>query len=293
MHDVSLDDCVATYNHVLSSLLDEHAPMKQKSFVERDLKPWITDEILDEKRACRKSEKQWRKNKLTVHQISYKEHCVKVQLIIKKTKTDYFRDKIEKCEGDQGKILEIVNSLLGRTKASSLPSAVNHMTLANSFNGFFISKIQTLRDNLTFLEDTVSELSFSSVSDILSISTSVLHEFCLTTSEEVTKIIKKAPKASCGPDPIPTKLLVDVLLAVVSFITRIVNLSFSSGSFPQCLKSAIVKPLLKKTNLTFLSKVIKRVISARLFTHMEQNGLLEEMQSAYKAGHSTESALLC
>ena len=107
VHDVSLDDCVASYNHVLSSLLDEHAPMKQKSFVERDLKPWITDEILDEKRARRKSEKQWRKTKLTVHQISYKEHCVKVQLIIKKAKTDYFRDKIEKCEGDQGELFKI------------------------------------------------------------------------------------------------------------------------------------------------------------------------------------------
>ena len=123
----------------------------------------------------------------------------------------------------------------------------------------------------------------------------------------VPKIIKKAPKASCGLDPIPTKLLVDVLPAVVSFITCIVNLSFSSGSFPQCLKSAIVKPLLKKpglntevyknyrpvSNLTFLSKVIERVVSAHLFTHKEQNRLLGEMQSAYKAGHSTESALLC
>ena len=77
-------------------------------------------------------------------------------------------------------------------------------------------------------------------------------------------------------------------------------------SFPSQLKSAIVKPLLKTStldpeifknyrpvsNLSFISNVIEKVIANQLLKHMEENGLLEKMQSAYRSGHSTETALL-
>ena len=79
------------------------------------------------------------------------------------------------------------------------------------------------------------------------------------------------------------------------------------GHFPTQLKSAIAKPLLKKStlepdifknfqpvsNLSFVSKVIEKVIVAQLLQHMKENNLLDKMQSAYKSGHSTETALLC
>ena len=71
-------------------------------------------------------------------------------------------------------------------------------------------------------------------------------------------------------------------------------------------KSAVVKPLLNKptldykvlknfrpiSNLTFLSKLIEKVIAERLVSHMQDNGMVEKFQSAYKANHSTETALL-
>ena len=67
-----------------------------------------------------------------------------------------------------------------------------------------------------------------------------------------------------------------------------------------------MKPLLKKptldykvlknirhiSNLTFLSKLIEKVIAERLVSHMQDNGMVEKFQSAYKANHSTETALL-
>ena len=89
-------------------------------------------------------------------------------------------------------------------------------------------------------------------------------------------------------------------------ITEIVNASLATGIFPSNLKSAIVLPLLKKTsldnevlknfrpvsNLSFLSKVIEKVIAARLLDHMEAYDLMDPMQSAYRKGHCTETALL-
>ena len=46
------------------------------------------------------------------------------------------------------------------------------------------------------------------------------------------------------------------------------------------------------SNLSFISKVIDEVIASLLLKHMEDNNLLEKMQSVYKSGHSMETALL-
>ena len=50
-------------------------------------------------------------------------------------------------------------------------------------------------------------------------------------------------------DPSPTRLLFDFSHLFIDVIVRIINLTFSTASFPVALKSAVVKPLLKKTTL--------------------------------------------
>ena len=46
------------------------------------------------------------------------------------------------------------------------------------------------------------------------------------------------------------------------------------------------------SNLSFLSKVIEKVISIRIFGHILDNNIVDSFQSAYRAGHSCETALL-
>ena len=89
-------------------------------------------------------------------------------------------------------------------------------------------------------------------------------------------------------------------------ITKIVNISLSTGTFPSEMKAALVRPLIKKasldpdclnnyrpvSNLSFVSKVIERSVALRLNSYMKVNGLEDPTQSAYKACHSTETALL-
>ena len=89
-------------------------------------------------------------------------------------------------------------------------------------------------------------------------------------------------------------------------ITTIINLSLESGTFPLSFKEAHVTPLLKKSNLpvnnlknyrpvsnlSFISKIIEKVVSNRLQGHINSNKLNNPMQSAYRKSHSTETALL-
>ena len=95
-------------------------------------------------------------------------------------------------------------------------------------------------------------------------------------------------------------------MSICPVLTRIANISLSSGVFPTSLKAARVKPLIKKSsldpeqlknyrpvsNLPTLSKIIEKLVVRQLQHHMQVNGLDEKMQSAYKSGHSTETALL-
>ena len=54
----------------------------------------------------------------------------------------------------------------------------------------------------------------------------------------------------------------------------------------------ILKSFHPVSNLTYLSKLIEKVIAIGLVEHMRQNAIMEKFQSAYEAHHSTETALL-
>ena len=80
------------------------------------------------------------------------------------------------------------------------------------------------------------------------------------------------------------------------------NASLANAMFPISLKQAFVTPPLKNptelanyypvSNLSFLSKVRKRAVAARLTEYMTVNNLHEPLQSAYKACQRTETALV-
>ena len=84
------------------------------------------------------------------------------------------------------------------------------------------------------------------------------------------------------------------------------NCSLSEGAVPDGFKSAVVTPLIKKSSLSkdelknyrpvsglsFISKLVERVVASQLSRHVSLHGLENEYQSAYRRGHSTETALL-
>ena len=162
--------------------------------------------------------------------------------------------------------------------------------LADDFADYFSDKISNIRASFPEInlqphsEDKLDAPQFDTL---------------LPTSEdELRKLIMSCKTKSCS-----FKDCLDCLLPV---IVRIVNLSFSSSTFPDSLKLALVIPLLKKilldienkknyrpvSNLPFLGKVIEKTAINRFSGHVKHHNLDEIRQSAYKEYHSVETALL-
>ena len=128
-------------------------------------------------------------------------------------------------------------------------------------------------------------------------------ESVLTTY--IATVLKSCKVKSCALDPIPASVLTGCLPVLLPVITDLVNCSLDTAFMPVGLKTALVLPLLKKSNfnsddfknfrpvsnLPFISKVIKKVVAVQLVNCINDN-LGESLQSAYKRHYSMESALL-
>ena len=106
-------------------------------------------------------------------------------------------------------------------------------------------------------------------------------------------------------DPIPAIVLQMIIDEALPTLKLLINQSLSTGSMDG-VKFSVVDPLLKKcgldsdekknyrpvNNLVFFSKLIERVVSKRLNSHLITNGLQNDKQFAYKKHHNTETMMV-
>ena len=123
--------------------------------------------------------------------------------------------------------------------------------------------------------------------------------------DDVIKHIMALPDKQCASDLMPTWLLKVCARDLVPFLCRLFNASLLIGVFPDTFKSAYVTPILKKSglaeddaknyrpisNLSVLSKLLERLVAGQLVDYLSSHNLLPENQSAYRANHSTETAI--
>ncbi len=310
----SIDERTTQYNDGLRSILDRHAPVKTKTIVLRPDAPWMSDELRELKVKQRWAERCWRAAKrrcdLRIERFRrmYVRHRFNYTRAINDARIRSVRDQVSECNGDKRALFRLVGDLTGSTTPQSLPVRPCLQDTVDDLSEFFASKISTIRANLDRAAESDSPLgalppeqSFlrqHKETDLLRLRT--------VSVEEVTKLVGTLPTKSSPLDPLPTHLLKKCLSVLIGPITEIVNLSLSTSIFPSQSKHAIIRPLLKKpgldqnvlsnyrpvSNLTFLSKLIEKAMLMLLLEHLTKFNLLPDHQSAYRANHSTETALL-
>ena len=290
-----VDELVNVLNGALKSTLDDHAPVTEKVVSNRKRVPWFDDNASCLKRKLRTREKFWLRTRSSEAKSQFKIARRTYHHYLYKAKALYMNNIVTENQNDSRKLFSSIATVSGSLKSNPLPDSDSDSALADDFAEYFWSKIETIR----------STFSLGDVYEPRNVSCTGLTCFKAVTPESVAKVIRDSKTTTCSQDPIPTTLLKNSLTTLLPIITRLINLSLTQGTFPSCWKEAVILPLLKKpglepalsnyrpvSNLTFLSKVLEKIVLQQVVAHVDAHSLLPDYQSAYRANYSTEMVLL-
>ena len=218
--------------------------------------------------------------------------------LIHESKMKFYSDVINENTNNQRVLFSCFGKMLNTSAAKKLPTHDCPRNLANMFADYFDSKVRCIR--ASFPTTTADPMNADQLYH-----GPELCEFSPTTPTELSSLIRSMAKKSCSLDPIPGSLMTDCFSVLLPVFVNMINLSFKDGLVPALYKEAVLDPVIKKdsldhevyqnyrpiSNLRFVSKATEKIVALRITDHLEDNNLLETFQSAYKKGHSRETAL--
>lgn len=281
------------YETVLRSLADKFAPVRMTVVRKEPIAVWFDDESRLLRRQSRRLERRYRRTGLASDRMFWI-HQEKIRHKTNRLKENsYWLARISEHSGQPRKLWRSFSSVMGLDRA--IVSSIGGPTAQNLLD-FFVQKIKTIRQSTggtpptTKLPHTNSDFSV----------------FQQLTVDEVHWFISSSRSKSCSLDPIPTNILKEFLPELLPFISTMCNKSLQEGHLPNSQKFAILTPIIKKSglnidnvqsyrpisNLTYMSKIIERMVYKQLIAYLEKNNLIPKHQSGFRVHHSTETALL-
>ena len=145
----NVDDVLDTWYTIFKNAIDEHLPLQQKR-VKRKVQPkWFTRLISQEIKKRDKLLKKARKNNSEADCYVFKHVKNNVNNLIKKTKQDYFKEKVSEHKNNSSKLWNLIKCLSkdGNEKKNGISQIIENdavitenKTIAEIFNCYFIDQ---------------------------------------------------------------------------------------------------------------------------------------------------------
>ena len=295
-----------------NKLLDKHIPLKRVSNkrFKRSFKPWITLGIL--KSLKKRSDLHSRYLRAKDHERKqllfdrFKVYRNMLVTLIRKSKQNHFSKYFSDNEKNLRKTWKGINDIIQiKNKTGSTPTCIidkdisitDPFQIANTFNSYFSSIAETLQKKIHS-----SHIHFTRYLKNPNVNSLFISP---TDNTEVYNLILnlKNGKAS-GPNSIPTIVLKQLNSEISIILGNLFNLSFSTGVFPNILKTSSVLPLFKKGSklicenyrpislLSNISKLLEKLMYSRLYSFLNIYNCLSELQFGFRTKHSTSHALI-
>ena len=176
--------------------------------------------------------------------------------------------------------------------------------IANYFNNYFLSKVNTLRNQMLPVSGGLSK---AIIQNHIMCGKDCVFDFKPISADFMVKILHtiKCDKP-CGFDNIDGRLLQLSAKSIAKPVGHIFNLCFKECAYPDLWKIAKVTPLSKNSREPFtgsnsrpirilpvLSKLLEGIIFKQIQQYLAENNINSDIQHAYKAGYSTSTALTC
>lgn len=233
---------------------------------------------------------------------AYREYRNIYKGVIKQKKFECMQKKLDSAGGDSKKTWKILNSVLKDSNNTIDYVMKNDETIeepsviANEFNKYFIKAVKDINNSIpmvTYVSDvahTVEELfEFKSVS-VQNVK-AYLHQMKKKDSRDIQNI--------------SVNILLDVMEAIGLVLTEIVNRSFDTACFPECLRESTIVPIPKEPNTTSIDKfrpintllciekLMEKIACGQFQQFITNNAIICSEQSGFRNKHSCESAINC
>ena len=292
----------------VKEIIDKNVPLIKlsKSKQKLKLKPWITKGILKSIKYKNKLYKMLCKNNFSNKQKvkefkTYQNKLTKIKTISKK---NYFEKRLQNCKKNSADTWKVINDITNKQKKSS----------------DFPQKLKVNDEFLTNPDEIVNNfnLHFSTIGKQTSLNSTTSQNSCINNprnyyksfawfevqDKEIGDIIKSldSNKAN-GADNISVRVLKLINSNIAPIISKLVNLAFQEGRYPNCLKLAKILPIFKSglktvpgnyrpiSLLSNINKIIEKTIYCRLYNFFTKFNVLNTSQFGFREGHSTTLAL--
>jgi hypothetical protein len=291
---------IDNFVNFLWSITNQHFPFKEKNISTKKLTmPWVTQDV-------------WslvnKKHKLFIclkkKQISYdyfNAYSQLLKLFFDKLKNNYFINKFSNNKNNSKKTWNTINDLLGRNKKEKInmlevndDEIFDKKEIVKCFNEYFSSIAQETQEKLdapALNYDNLIPFNESSM-------------FIFPTSHiEISNIIKKLENKSNNED-LPIVLFKMINENISPILSKLINMCFEQGLYPDILKIGRVIPVHKSgdkkcmnnyrpiSTLSLINKIFERVLSDRIISFFEKHKLLCDNQFSYRKLKDTQRATL-
>ena len=286
----------------LNKMYCSNFPLKTKFVSARNcLNPWVTSQIrkLIQTRA---NFFKWSKLEL-IERREYNRIRNKIKSIIDKSRTYYFNRLFAQNSNNLSKTWELIKQLShsGTNRNSSIEKIItnnieytSNFDIAEEFSKYFSKVADELRNHIP--PTSTNPMSF--------IRPNNSNSMILTpvTTHECETLIKNVKNTKSSTNEIPIILIKEISAKIAPCLCEIINLSFLTGVFPDCLKCATIIPIFKIGNrcevknyrpislLPVFAKIMEKCLFTRLSNYFQENLVLSPCQFGFSPGYSTESA---
>ncbi len=275
------------------TVMDTVAPLKIRQ-PKTKFEPWLNDTVRAVRRECRRAERKWKKDKLRVSFQILRDCWHHFQKTVKEAKINYISEIILSNCNKPCVLFKTMDAVLHAPQMVYVDAS---SAVCENFLHFFIDKVISTRAVIS------PPSNDPSVSVLCS---AVFDKFELVTLSVLHDIVGHLKPSGSPYDAVPPRFVKEVFPTVGPSVLAVVNSSLSSGVVPGNFKHAVVQPLIKKpgldptelanfrpiSKLSFLSKVLEKIVYSQLMAYLKDHNILEVFQSGFKMLHSTESALL-
>ena len=306
------NDVNEAFNYFLEifiRLYNETFPQKRiLQNLKNDTKPWMTKSIIN---ACAKKNmlyRQFLRNRCPQSENKYKRYKNRLTSILRVSEKMHYSKLLEQNVNNSKGTWKILNNVLKPNQGptctpnefvSEDKNIVKGKTnIANGFNNFFVNVGSNLAKNIPCHQ----EKSFYDFLGNKNTSSMFIEPVVQKEILNLTSQCKGKNSKDCND--ISMKVIKNVMSSVIEPFTHICNLSFSTGVFPDAMKTAKVIPLHKSgakncfnnyrpvSLLPQFSKILEKLFDNRLQKFFDKHDIICKSQYGFRPNFSTSHALM-